>query len=81
MNTDKITDTREALVKDTTTLKRDVEKIATDVKNHATAHVDFVKDKATDSFQRVSDYARENPLHLVAAAFALGLFIGFTRRK
>ena len=81
MNTDKITDTREALVKDTTALKRDVEKIATDVKNHATAHVDFVKDRATDSFQRVSDYARENPLHLVAAAFALGLFLGFTRRK
>ncbi len=81
MNTNTITHTREALVNDASALKRDVEKIAGDVKNHATAHVDFVKGKATDSFQRVSDYARENPLHLVAAAFALGLFLGFTRRK
>ena len=81
MNTDRITQTRDALANDAASLKRDVEKIANDARDHATAHVDFVKGKATDSFQRVSDYARENPLHLVAAAFALGLFIGFTRRK
>jgi ElaB/YqjD/DUF883 family membrane-anchored ribosome-binding protein len=81
MESDEITKTRAALSKDTTALKRDINKIATDVKDHATAHVDFVKDKAGDTFERVSDYARENPLHLVVAAFALGLFIGFTRRK
>jgi len=81
MENDKITKTREAIFNDTVALKRDVNQIATDVRDHASAHVDFVKGKASDSFQKVCDYARENPLHLVAAAFALGLFIGFTRRK
>jgi ElaB/YqjD/DUF883 family membrane-anchored ribosome-binding protein len=81
MENDDITKTRNALTKDTTALKRDIGKIATDVKDHATAHVDLVKGKAGDTFQMVNDYARENPLHLVLAAFAFGLFIGFTRRK
>jgi ElaB/YqjD/DUF883 family membrane-anchored ribosome-binding protein len=81
MESDKITKTRDTLTKDTAALKRDVNKIATDVKDHATAHVDYVKDKASATLERVSDYTRENPLILIAGAFALGLVIGFTRRK
>lgn len=78
---DKISDTRQALVDDAVELKRNVGQIAQDVKEHATAHVDFVKDRANDSYQRACDHARENPLHLIAAAFFFGLVIGFTRRK
>jgi ElaB/YqjD/DUF883 family membrane-anchored ribosome-binding protein len=76
-----ISATRDALVSDASKLKENVGQIAQDMKDHATAHVDFVWDKASDTIQRISDYARQNPLHLAGAAFALGLFLGYTRRK
>jgi ElaB/YqjD/DUF883 family membrane-anchored ribosome-binding protein len=81
MESKDISETREALVSDASKLKENVGQIAQDVKDHATAHVDFVRDKANDTFQKLSDYAREKPLHLAGAAFVLGLFIGYTRRK
>ena len=81
MNNNAITTTRETLIDDAETLKRDVGQVAQDVRKHANSHVDFVRNKASDSLQRISDYVRENPLCVVGAAFALGLFVGFTRRK
>jgi ElaB/YqjD/DUF883 family membrane-anchored ribosome-binding protein len=81
MESKEISQTHDALVSDTAKLKKSVSKVAEDVKDHATAHVNFVKDKATDTIEKIADYARENPLHIAAGAFALGLFIGFTRRK
>lgn len=81
MNNDTITTTRETLGDDAETLKKDVDQMAQDIKKHATAHVDFVKDKASNSLQRAGDYARENPLYVVGGAFALGFFMGLIRRK
>jgi ElaB/YqjD/DUF883 family membrane-anchored ribosome-binding protein len=81
MESKDISETRETLASDTEKLRKHVGKVAADVKDHATAHVDFVKDKTSDTIQNIADYARENPLHLAAAAFALGLVVGYTRRK
>ncbi len=76
-----IASTRETLINDTTKLKENVGQIAQDVRDHASAHVDFVKGKANDSVSQLVDYARENPLHVVGGAFALGLIVGFALRK
>ena len=76
-----ISETRDTLVNDANKLKENVGQVAQDVKDHATAHVDFVKTKANDTLQGITDYVRENPLHLAAVSFALGLFIGYTRRR
>ena len=81
MENDKITNTRETLVKDADDLKRNVGKVAQDVKEHATAHVDFVKDHANDTYQQLSNYARENPIQVVAGAFVLGFVIASWRRR
>jgi ElaB/YqjD/DUF883 family membrane-anchored ribosome-binding protein len=81
MENKELSRTHDALVTDAAKLKQNVTKVAEDVKDHAAAHVHFVKDKASDTLEKIADYARENPLHIAAAAFVLGLFIGFTRRK
>jgi len=45
MTKDPLTSTREALIKDTDHLKRDAGHIVENVKKHASAHVDAVKDR------------------------------------
>jgi ElaB/YqjD/DUF883 family membrane-anchored ribosome-binding protein len=81
MTNDKITSTRETLIKDTNHLRQDAGQIVEDVKNHAHAHVDAVKDKANNAVELVHDYAKEHPFHLAAIALFIGFFIGTFRRK
>jgi ElaB/YqjD/DUF883 family membrane-anchored ribosome-binding protein len=82
MTKDTLTSTRDALIKDTDHLKRDAGQIVEDVKKHASAHVDAVKDKANEyaSTWRAT-LQKEHPLKLVAAALFIGFLIGTFRRK
>ena len=81
MTKDTITSTRNALIKDTDHLKRDAGQIVEDVKKHASAHVEAVKDKANDAFDLARNCAKEHPLKLVATAFFVGFIVGTFRRK
>ena len=81
MTKDTLTSTHDALIKDTDHLKRDAGQIVEDVKKHAVAHVDAVKDQANDTFDLARDFAKEHPLKLAAAAFFIGFIIGTFRRK
>ena len=81
MTNDKITATRETLINDTDTLKRDAAQIVDDVKKHAYAHVDVAKDTVNNAFDQARDYVKERPLHVAAAAFFIGFLIGTFRRK
>ena len=81
MTNDKITDTRETLIKDTDHLKKDAGKMVEDVKRHAYAHVDAVKDQVKDTFDFARDFVRERPFQFAAAALFIGFFIGTFRRK
>ena len=81
MTNDKITTTRETLINDADTLKRDAAQIVDDVKNHAYAHVDVAKDTVNNAFNQARDYVKERPLHVAAAALFIGFLIGTFRRK
>jgi len=81
MTKDTLTSTRNALIEDADHLKRDAGQIVEDVKKHATAHVDAVKDKVNDTFDLARKCVNEHPLKLVAGALLLGFLIGTFRRK
>ena len=81
MTNDKITSTRETLIKDTDTLKQDAGQIVADVKKHAYAHVDAVKDRVNDTFDLARDYVKERPFQVVAVALFVGFLFGTFRRK
>jgi len=81
MTNDKITTTRETLINDTDTLKRDAAQIVDDVKKHAYAHVDAAKDTVNNAFNQTRDYVKERPLHVAAIALFIGFLIGTFRRK
>jgi len=81
MTNDKITNTRETLIKDTDTLKQDAGQVVEDIKKHAYAHVDVVKDSVNNTFDLAHDYVKERPFHLAAAALFIGFLIGRFRRK
>jgi len=76
-----ITTTRETLINDTDTLKRDAGQIVEDVKNHAYAHVDAAKDTVNNAFNQTRDYVKSvlcmSPLSRFSSVFLLVLF----RRK
>jgi ElaB/YqjD/DUF883 family membrane-anchored ribosome-binding protein len=78
---DAITSTRDALIKDTDHLKQDAGQIVEDVKKHASAHVDAVKDKVNDTFDLARNCVKEHPLKLAAGALVIGFLIGTFRRK
>lgn len=69
------------LIKDTDHLKKDAGKVVEDVKKHAYAHVDVVKDRVKDTFDLARDFVKERPFHLAAAALFIGFLIGTLRRK
>ena len=81
MNNNTITSTRETLIKDADHLKHDAGQIVADVKKHATAHVDAVKDKVNDTFDLARNVAKEHPLKLAAGALLVGFLIGTFCRK
>jgi ElaB/YqjD/DUF883 family membrane-anchored ribosome-binding protein len=81
MTKDTVTSTRETLIKDTDHLKQDAGKIVEDVRKHASAHVDAVKDKVSDTFDLARNCVKDHPLKLVAGAFFLGFLAGTFRRK
>jgi hypothetical protein len=81
MTQDTITSTRDALIKDADHLKQDAGQIVEDIKKHASAHVDAVKDKVTDTFDLVRNCAKEHVFKLAAAAFVVGFLMGTFRRK
>ena len=81
MTNNTITSTRETLIKDADHLKQDAGQIVEDVKKHASAHVDAVKDKVNDTFDLARKCVNEHPLKLVAGALLLGFLIGTFRRK
>jgi ElaB/YqjD/DUF883 family membrane-anchored ribosome-binding protein len=81
MTKDTISSTRDALIKDTDHLKQDAGQIVEDVKKHASAHVDAVKNKVNDTFDLARNCAKEHPLKLAAAALFIGFLIGTLRRR
>jgi ElaB/YqjD/DUF883 family membrane-anchored ribosome-binding protein len=81
MENKEISQTHDALVEDAAKLKKNVSKIADDAKEHALAHVNAVKSRANDQVEKAFDYVREHPVHALLGAFALGLFVGITRRR
>lgn len=81
MTNDKIASTRETLINDTDTLKQDAAKIVDDVKKHATAHVDVVKDRMNHALDMSRNCIQGHPLKVVSGAFLIGFLIGTFRRK
>ena len=81
MTNDNITSTRETLIKDADHLKQDAGQIVEDVKKHASAHVDAVKDKVNDTFDLARNCVKDHPLKLVVGALLIGFLIGAFRRK
>ncbi len=81
MINEKINNTRETLMTDVDALKRDAGQIVADVKNHAQAHVDVVKDEVRDTFDRALDYVKERPFHVAAVSLFVGFLVGAFRRK
>jgi ElaB/YqjD/DUF883 family membrane-anchored ribosome-binding protein len=81
MTNNTITSTRDTLIKDTDHLKQDAGRIVEDVKKHASAHVDAVKDKVNDTFDLARNFAKEHPLKLAGTALFIGFLIGTFRRK
>jgi ElaB/YqjD/DUF883 family membrane-anchored ribosome-binding protein len=81
MTNDTISSTRETLIKDTNNLKQDAGQIVDDVKKHASAHVDAVKEKVNDTFDLARTCVNEHPLKVICAALFVGFLIGTFRRK
>ncbi len=81
MTTDTITSTRNSLIKDTDHLKQDAGQLVEDVKKHASAHVDAVKDSVNNTFESARNYVKERSFHFTAAALLIGFLIGTFRRK
>ena len=81
MTNNTITSTRETLIKDADHLKQDAGQIVEDVKKHASAHVDAVKDKVNDTFDLARNCVNEHPLKLLAGALLLGFLVGTFRRR
>lgn len=81
MTNNTIASTREILLKDTDHLKQDAGQLVEDVKKHATAHVDAVKDKVNDTFDLARKSVNEHPLKFIVGAFLTGFLIGAFRRK
>ena len=79
--TNNITSTRDTLLKDTDTLKRDAGQVVDDVKKHATSHVDAVKDNVNETFDSAYDYLRDHPLQLAGTALLVGFVLGSFRRR
>jgi hypothetical protein len=69
--------TREVLLQDVGKLKRDAVRVAQDVQDHATAHVDETKQKVTDTILTVRDTLTTHPISLLGVGFAVGLLVGF----
>lgn len=67
----------QAFVQDVDRLKRDAVQIAEDVRDHANAHVLQTRQRVTDTVELVRDTFRTNPLALVGAGIAAGLFLGY----
>jgi len=81
MTNNTITSTRETLIKDADHLKQDAGQIIEDVKKHASAHVDAVKNKVNDTFDLARNCVNEHPLKLIVGALLVGFLIGTFRRK
>jgi len=81
MTNNTITSTRETLIKDADHLKQDAGQIVEDVKKHASAHVEAVKNKVNDTFDLARNCVNEHPLKLIAGALLVGFLIGTFRRK
>jgi len=75
------TKTREALLHDVDKLKTTAFKVADDVRNHANAHVNQVKARATDTFETVHDTLTTHPLALVGVGFFFGMLFGLRLRR
>ena len=67
----------QAFVQDVDKLKRDAAQIAEDVRDHANAHVMQTRQRVADTVELVRDTFNANPLALVGAGVAAGLFLGF----
>ena len=76
-----ISSTLETLIKDTDHLKQDAGKIIDDVKKNASAHVEAMEGKVSDTFDLARTYAKEHPLKLIGASLFIGFLIGTFRRK
>jgi len=72
--------TRETLVKDLSTLQRDVTKVAQDVKAHAGAHVDATKQRINEKVQAARDAVTARPLTLLGIGFLIGFIVASRRR-
>lgn len=70
-------DTGEALTKDLAALKRDVTKIATDLKHHAGAHVDATRQRINDKLQM----AKDRPAAIFIGGFLLGFLFALRLRR
>ena len=81
MTNDKLTNTRNTLLKDTEHLKQDAGQLVEDVKKHASAHVDVVKDRMNHSLDVARNCVQEHPLKVVSGALLIGFLIGTFRRK
>jgi hypothetical protein len=74
-------DTSEALSKDLATLKRDVTQIATDVKHHATAHVDATRQLVAEKIKIAREAAAARPLAILGVGFLLGFLFGLRCKR
>ena len=71
-------ETSEALVKDVQALKEDLNRIASDLKHHAGAHVEATRQLLNEKVKLAKEAAAARPLLILGAGFILGYL--FARR-
>jgi ElaB/YqjD/DUF883 family membrane-anchored ribosome-binding protein len=72
--------TRAALLQDVDKLKSDAVRVALDVQDHATAHVDETRQRVSDTFNSLRENFAARPFALLGVGFAFGLLVGFRLR-
>lgn len=74
-NTD-VSKTRDVLMKDVDKLKDNAVKVAKDVREHASAHVEQTKQRVNESVQTFQETLSANPYTLLGVGFAVGFLFG-----
>ena len=71
----------ESLSKHTQDFQRDAVEIAGDLRDHASAQVQYASDKVNDGSKELQRFVRDHPLTSIGIGFALGYIVRMFRNK
>jgi hypothetical protein len=79
-----VRDSSERLAQSAQDFKESVKQVTEDVKETATAHANyaaaFAKDQFNDNYEKLRSFMKKSPIACIVAGFALGFFVGWSRR-